>query len=372
VASCSYAARKFGIQSAMPMSRALRLCPQLKIVGHHFRDYIDMSDKVRELLSSYSPLIQPISIDEAFIDLSHQPEPPLVYAKKMQTEIRDHLHLPSSLGVASNKLVAKVATNVGKASVKTGDYPYAIQVVPPGEEAKFLAPLPTDALWGIGPKTAEKLAALGMHTIDDITRFPLRELVRLFGQTGSDLHLRAQGIDNSPVHISHETKSVSHEETFARDVYMDDPLYAALKEQSVSIARQLRKLELQGSTVALKIRWPDFTKITRQVTLPDPTDDAKTIETAARKLLFAHWKPGKKVRLIGVRVSNLRSPSLQPKLWDWNPKEHEKQERLDAALKSLEERYGKPSVLHGSALVSRRDPALWPKRQRIPPDQEEK
>lgn len=354
VASCSYAARKFGIHSAMPMSRAVRLCPQLKIVRHHFRDYTDLSAKVMDLVSSYSDLVQPISIDEAFVDVSHQPEPGVIYARKIQTEIRDHLHLPSSLGVASNKLVAKVATNVGKASSKSGNYPFAIQVVPPGEEATFLAPLPADALWGIGPKTAEKLAGLGIHTVGDITRYPLRELIRLFGQTGSELHFRAQGIDHSPVHITHETKSISHEETFARDTNREPELLQVLAEQCVSISKQLRKLNLQGGTVAIKIRWPDFSKISRQLTLAEPTDDAKVIEEAARKLWAAHWKVGRRVRLLGVRVSNLAPPSFQPKLWDWNPKEFEKQQRLEEALRSIQQRFGAASVQHASALQEKR------------------
>lgn len=349
VATCSYAARKFGIHSAMPMARALRLCPELKIVRHHFRDYTDMSHKVMDLLGSYSDLVQPISIDEAFIDISHLPEPGLVYAKQLQTQIRDHLHLPASLGVASNKLVAKIATNVGKASVKTGNYPFAIQVVPHGQEAAFLDPLPTDALWGIGPKTAERLAALGMHTIGDIARYPLQDIVRLLGQTGSALHFRAQGIDESPVHVSHETKSVSHEETFARDTNNEAELLQVLSDQCISISKQLRKLNVHCNTIAIKIRWPDFSKITRQLTLPDPTSDAKLIEEAARKLWAAHWR-GRKVRLLGVRASNLTPPSFQPKLWDWNPKEFEKQERLDTALKSLQDRFGAGSLVAASGL----------------------
>lgn len=350
VATCSYAARKFGVHSAMPMARALRLCPELKIVRHHFRDYTDMSRKVMDLLSSYSDMVQPISIDEAFVDISHLPEPGLVYAKQLQTQIRDHLHLPSSLGVASNKLVAKVATNVGKASVKTGNYPFAIQVVPHGQEAAFLAPLPSDALWGIGPKTAERLAGLGIHTVGDIARYPLQDLVRLLGQTGSALHFRAQGIDDSPVHVSHETKSVSHEETFARDVSNEAELMQVLSEQCVSISKQLRKLNLHCSTVAIKIRWPDFSTIGRQLTLPDPTSDPKLIEEAARKLWATHWKAGRKVRLLGVRASNLTPPSFQPKLWDWDPKEFEKKERLDTALKTVQERFGAGSLVAASGL----------------------
>jgi DNA polymerase-4 len=350
VASCSYAARNYGIHSAMPMARAMRLCPQLKIVRHHFRDYTQLSDQVMELMNNYSSLVQPISIDEAFLDLSHQPEEGLFYARRLQQEIRDQLHLPASLGVACNKLVAKVATNVGKASNHTNDYPNAIQVVPPGEEAAFLAPLPSDALWGVGAKTAEKLAQFGIHTIGDIASYPLSELERLFGQTGTDLHFRAQGIDDSPVHVSYETKSVSHEETFARDTHDEKVLRATLREQSQSIGRQLRKLELYGSTVKLKLRWPDFTTITRQTTLAAPMDDAKQIETAALDLLRAHWKPGRKIRLLGVGVSNLGPRGHQLILWDWNPKVFEKQQRLENALKTIQKRYGDSSVRRASAL----------------------
>lgn len=350
VATCSYAARQFGLHSAMPMSRAVRLCPELIIVHHHFKDYMEYADQVRDLMRSYSPVVQPISIDEAFIDVSHQTEPGFFYAKELQGKIRKNLGLPSSLGVASNKLVAKIATNVGKAANQTGNYPNAIQVVPDGEEAAFLGPLPADALWGVGAKTAEKLAELGIHTIGDIAAYPLKELERRFGQVGNYLHYRSQGIDISPVHVSLETKSISHEETFARDVSDGQVLRAAIHEQSQSIGKQLRRHELFGSTVALKIRWPDFTKITRQSTLPQPTDDGEQIEAMALELLNKHWKSGKPVRLIGVRVSNLRPPSQQLVLWDWNPKEVEKQERLQKAIETLQSRYGQAAVSKGTKL----------------------
>ena len=350
VASCSYAARKYGIHSAMPMARAVRLCPELKIVRHHFSDYVKLSDQVMDLMSNYSSLVQPISIDEAFLDLTHLPEEGLQYAKRLQNEIRTHLGLPSSLGVASNKLVAKVATNVGKAASQTDGYPNAIQVVPPGEDAAFLAPLPSDALWGVGPKTAEKLADLGIQTIGDIAAYALNELERLFGQIGSDLHRRAQGIDDRPVHVSYETKSVSHETTFSRDTHDEKQLRAAVHEHCQSIGRRLRKLELYGSTVKLKLRWPNFTTITRQTTLPEPTDDSKKIERAAFELLNAHWKPGRKLRLLGVGVSKLGPPGHQLSLWDWNPKQFEKQERLEKALKMLQSRYGEEAVQAASHL----------------------
>jgi DNA polymerase-4 len=350
VATCSYAARKFGIHSAMPMARAVKLCPQLKIVHHGYKNYSDLSDQVMDIMNSYSPVVQPISIDEAFIDLTHLPEEGLYYAKKLQAEIRTNLGLPASLGVASNKLVAKIATNVGKASSDGDDYPNAIQVVPPGEEAAFLAPLPTDALWGVGAKTAEKLAEFGLHTIGDIAAYPERELERRFGQIGSYLHLRAQGIDTSSVHVSHETKSVSHEETFAQDTNDERRLREVIRYHSQSIGKRLRKLELYGSTVKVKLRWPDFTTITRQNTLPEPSDDPKQIEKMALEIFRKYWKSGRKVRLLGVGVSNLGPPSKQLILWDWNPKEAAKQEGLQTAIKALRAKYGEATVSSGNKL----------------------
>ncbi|MEX1143502.1 MAG: DNA polymerase IV [Anaerolineales bacterium] len=349
VATCSYAARKYGIHSAMAMAKAVRLCPPLLIVHHHYKEYTELSDQVHDLISTYSPLVQPISIDEAFADLTHLPEEGVFYAKQLQIEIRSRFGLPVSLGVATNKLVAKVATNVGKAAHKADGYPNAIQVVPPGEEAAFLSPLPSDALWGVGPKTAERLAELGIYTVGDIAAFPARELERHFGQHGSDLHRRAQGIDDSPVHTSHETKSVSQEETFARDINDENHLRAVIREQAESVGRRLHYLELYGGTVKLKLRWPDFTTITRQSTLSKPTDDPKQIDDLAVQLFLRNWK-GRKIRLLGVGVSNLGLASQQLVLWDWNPKDAVKQERLQTAIASLQARYGEAALGKASKL----------------------
>ena len=168
VASCSYAARQFGVRSAMPMSEAVRCCPNLIIVGNARGEYSRMSGRVMAYLHDMSPLVEQISIDEAFLDVSDLPDEAEILARRLQSTICTELDLPCSLGVATNKLVAKIANDVGKVRVRSGDYPNAITVVPPGEEAAFLAPLPVRALWGVGPKTAERLAAWGMNTIGDI------------------------------------------------------------------------------------------------------------------------------------------------------------------------------------------------------------
>jgi DNA polymerase-4 len=350
VASCSYAARAYGIRSAMPMAQAVRLCPELINVRHSFGHYSEFSKQVMDILRTYSPQIQAISIDEAFLDLSHMPEAGEFYAKHVQREIRRQLSLPSSIGVASNKLVAKIATNVGKAKHKGAGYPNAIHVVPPGSEAAFLAPLPSDALWGVGPKTAEKLSELGIHTIGDIAAYSFDELERRFGQIGRYLHRRAQGIDDSPIRTSRETKSVSHEVTYREDTHDGDKLRETIKRHAQSISKRLRKLGLYGSTVKLKIRWPDFTTISRQVTLAEPSDKESEIEAAALGLLSKYWKAGRKVRLLGVGVSGLGPASKQLNLWDWDPQAQAKKERLETALSGLEERFGSKAVYRASKL----------------------
>ena len=350
VASCSYAARMHGIRSAMPMSKAMRLCPDLIRVRHTYGGYSEYSRQVMDILHSYSPSVQPISIDEAFLDLSHMPREGTFYAREIQREIRHQLSLPSSMGIASNKLVAKIATNVAKANHKGSDYPNAILAVPPGEEAAFLAPLPTDALWGVGPKTAEKLAELGLRTIGDIAAFPFDDMERRFGQVGRYLHKRAQGLDERPVRVSRETKSVSHEVTYPQDIADEEQLRKTIQRQAKSISKRLGKLNLYGSTVKIKLRWPDFTTFTRQRTMPKPSDDAQTIEALALELFYKHWKPGRKVRLLGVGVSELGPPSRQLSLWDWDSAEHAKKERLHDALKEIEHKFGERAVQHADKL----------------------
>lgn len=348
VASCSYPARRLGIHSAMPMSQAVRLCPHLIIVPARHGAYSAVSRQVMARLAAVTPLVEQISIDEAFLDVSERPEDPELLARQLQETIRRELSLPCSLGVASNKLVAKIANNVGKAGVRLRrgheGPPNAVQVVPPGEEAAFLAPLPCDELWGVGPKTAERLRSLGIYTIGDLARTPEAVLVQHFGKNGQDFARHARGLDDRPVVTEHERKSVSQETTFDRDVANGDMLRRTLREQAAEVSRALKRKQLAGATVKLKLRWPDFTTITRQTTLRAATDDAQTIAAAALQLFEREWG-GWPVRLIGVGVSGFRAE--QKTLWD---QPDEREERLAAAMQALRARFGSSSIRRASDL----------------------
>jgi DNA polymerase IV len=347
VASCSYAARRLGIHSAMPMSQAVRRCPHLIIVPADHRLYGEVSRKVMALLYELTHLVEQLSIDEAFLDVSGHPESAPTLAARLQERIRMELDLPASFGVATNKLVAKTATDVGKAAVATGDYPNAIQVVPPGEEAAFLAPLPARALWGVGPKTAERLAEMGINTIGDIARFPVSILEQHFGKNGRDLHVRAQGIDERPVETERETKSISQETTFTQDVSDGERLHRVLRDQALQVSRRLRQSNLAGTTVKIKLRWSDFTTLTRQASLEQPTQDAEEITRIVGRLLDRHRPPGRAVRLIGVGVSGLGPPVRQMTIFDLPS---EKDEKIDVALRALRKRFGDDAVRRASDL----------------------
>ena len=349
VASCSYAARKMGVRSAMPMSRAIRLCPGLIIVSGHHRIYGEVSKQVMDILHQTSGLVEQISIDEAFLDISDVRDEVQRFARGLQARIRDELHLPSSIGIAPNKLVAKIATEVGKAlalkRIKEqglAEPPNAVTVVGLGEEAAFLSPLPADMLWGVGPKTSARLTELGIHSIGDLAKWPEKELIRLFGENGRELSRHAKGIDNRPITTERETKSISQETTFSVDVRDDKVLQKTIREQSASVASQLRKQELAGSTIKLKIRWPDFTTLTRQTTLGHRTDQEDEIYKASLDLMNTVRKPNQAVRLIGVGVSGLGQPIRQLGLWDTNS---EKSRKLQEALDTLKEKYGR-DVIH--------------------------
>ncbi len=345
VSSCSYPARRFGVRSAMPMSRALRLCPDLLVVSGAYSAYRQHSEQVMGILGEYTALIEQISIDEAFLDLSDLPQDGADLAREIQRAINTRLNLPCSLGVARNKLVAKIASDYGKGQHKGEGYPNAITVVPAGEEAQFLSGLPVLALWGIGPKTAAILKDMGVQTIGDLANMPEATLAHRFGVTGHELWLRARGIDDRPIETEHAAKSISQEVTFERDVREGERLRQTLRSLSEGVAFRLRSVKLCAATIKLKLRWEDFTTPTRQVSLSQPTDQDGVILAAALGLFEELWEKGRPVRLLGVGASRLTPAAHQLGLWD-TP--NQKERRLLEALDELRERFGEQVIKRGN------------------------
>ena len=338
VASASYPAREYGIHSAMPTAQALRLCPDLLVISGHRSDYSRYSKAVMAILEQAAPIIEQISIDEAFLDLGTGEVDGETIAADLQNEIMEKLELPTSWGVASNKLIAKVASDLGK--------PQGLVVVPAGQEAEFLAPLPVQRLWGVGPKTAEQLAKYGIKRIGDITKIPSDRLQAMFGERGLDLAARARGEDNRPVVSEHEPKSMSAETTFSKDVNQADALEATLLGLSEEVGRRLRQAGYAGSTVKLKLRWPDFTTLTRQQQLTQPTDLDDEIFLAAKQLLHQVWRVGRAVRLIGVGLTDLGPPVRQLNLFDQS---WQRDEKLLEAVDKIRKKYGSSSLRRGGS-----------------------
>ena len=351
VSSCSYAARKFGVHSAMPMARALSLCPELIVIHHRHGLYGEYSNKVMDILRSYTPLFQQVSIDEAFLDVSDLPKPAGVIAREIQERVDREVHLPCSLGVATNKLVAKVANDFGKSQVKSGQAPRQITIVPPGEEAAFLAPLEVQALWGIGPKTSQKLHGQGIHTIGQLAALSIAELEAYFGNNALEMHARALGIDPSPVHSEREVKSVSNEVTFTKDTTDSEVLRQTLRALADKVGYRLRQAGLAGSVVQIKLRYSNFETLTRQTALPQPTNLDDEIYAAAEKLFEANIIPTRAVRLIGIGVSRLTPPFRQLSLWDDDQAEKEK---LANAIDQLKEKYGQDVIKRASMMSESR------------------
>ena len=271
VAAASYEARRFGVHSAMPMSVALRQCPHAVIVRPRFDRYREVSDQIRAIFLGMTPLVEPLSLDEAYLDVTAVVTPDRSaesIAREIKSRVRMDVGLTISVGVSTCKSVAKVASDFDK--------PDGLTVVPPGDEGAFLAPLAVRKLWGIGPKTAARLEAEGVRTIGQLAAKPEEWFSRSFGKRGPEIRLMSMGQDDHPVSTERETKSVSAETTLAEDVSELEELRAIVRRQSERVARHLDGIGLQGRTVTLKLRLSDFTTFTRQVTLPAPVSDASS------------------------------------------------------------------------------------------------
>lgn len=296
IASASYEARAFGVRSAMPSGRALRLCPDLKIVGHTWSRIRECSKQVMAILAEYGPVEQ-MSVDEAYVDLSDRPDP-IPLAAVVRERVKAETGLPASVGLATSKLVAKVASDFDK--------PQGCTIVRPGTEAAFLAPLPVRVIWGIGPRTAERLATLNIRTCGELAAADVLLLRMQFGKQGEEMQARAQGIDDRLVQPERgPAKSISQEWTFSTDVADPEILAARLQKMCARVAAQVQKQELVAYTVYVKFRAPDFTTFTRQKTVPVGLDREADIVQLAHAIWQENWPAGQPMRLLGVGVSKL-------------------------------------------------------------------
>lgn len=352
VASCSYAARMYGVRSAMPMGQAKRLCADLVVVPARHNIYAKHSQKVMAYLGDITPLVEQLSIDEAFLDVTGIKGGGEGVARQIQHEVMEQFHLPCSLGVASNKLVAKIANNIGKGRHRNPQPPRAIEIVPHGDEARYLAPLPIRELWGVGAKTAQHLQQLSIETIGDIAAQKQQFMIHHFGKHGYDMWRHAQGIDNRPVETEHEAKSISKETTFSRDEHNPDELRRVIRLLSEQVGRRVRRDDLRGSTIKLKLRYADFSTITRQITLPHPTHDDVVIIERALALFDGNWKTGEAVRLLGVGISNFEDAPQQLSLFKTD--DDKKKKALQNTLDELRERFGDHSVKRAEDMKRRK------------------
>ena len=302
VAAASYPARKFGIHSAMPMSRAKRLCKNLIILPPNFKSYKTYSIIVMKILEIESDLVEQISVDEAFMDVTSRISDwneAVNIAKVLQNKLSVNLGLSSSLGVATNKMVAKIASDYNK--------PNGLTVVLPGEEKSFLAPLKPQKISGIGPKMAEKLSKMNVNTIRDLNKIPLNILVANFGKTGTVMAQWAQGIDDRPIQISREIKSISNERTFPKDISSKNELIMVLTQLCEKVTSRLIEKKLSAKRVFIKVRYYDFDTHTSQKSLVESTDSIEKIKDVAKDLFIYSWADKKPIRLLGVGVSNFEN-----------------------------------------------------------------
>jgi len=347
VAAANYVVRRFGVHSAMPTSTALRLCPQAIVLPVRMSYYAGISEQIREILFRSTPLVEPLSLDEAFLDVTGSE--PLFgssseIALRIKQEIRQETGLVASVGVAPTKFLAKIASDLKK--------PDALVVVPPDQVQQFLDPLPVARLWGVGGATGREFQRIGVRTIGDIRRLSRETLIQQFGQLGNRFWELAHGQDDRQVIPDREARSISHETTFPVDLQDAQILLSWLQELTEQVARRLRRCELRGRTVHLKLRFADFRTITRSQTLSDSTARTDDLWSVASQLLqqclpSAHQG----IRLLGMGISGLESRQRPRQLSLFETEEDQKRERLDSVADQVQDKFGRHMLMRGSGLL---------------------
>jgi len=361
VAAASYEARPFGVHSAMPMAQAMRRCPQAIVVPPRRRAYEEASGRIFAIFRRYTPLVEGLSVDEAFLDVTGSRAlfgDGETIAARIRAEIRQETDLTASAGVAPNKFVAKIASDQDK--------PNGLTVVPPGEVVRFLAPLPIERMWGIGPKASERLRLLGYDTLGDLAAADPDALERHLGSWGREVNRLAQGVDDREVEPDREAKSVGAEETYDQDLTTRAEIEKTLLRHASRVARRLHEAGISAGRVTVKIKYADFTLKTRQLRLSEPVDDAASLYDAARSLLDRFPLAGRPVRLTGVSAGDLQDGPPPPTLFADARKE--KRRAVESAMASLRARFGDDVSLTRADLLDapgREDPGI-PRRLPAP------
>lgn len=356
VSTCSYEARVFGVRSAMPSVRAATLCPDAIWAPPRFERYKELSDAVFAILRDESPSVQPVSVDEAYLDVTpgeFSAEDPVAILERVRARIAE-LGITASAGLSTSRSVSKIASDFDK--------PDGLTVVRPGDEAAFLAPLPVRAMPGIGPKAADRLAAAGVHTLGQLAAVDEVTARHLMGSFGPGLVVRAQGRDERGVTVRDPVKSVSAERTFGADIRDIDEVSAALASLGERVGRRLRRKGLSGHTVTVKVRYSDFTTRTAQRTLPRASDDETEFHAIALELLRGLWSPGVGVRLLGLGLSGFGERAQQldllaaPPAGDSEPSASVRP-GLVRGIDAVRARFGDAAVRYGKDLTAPRQPA---------------
>ncbi|TGE33287.1 DNA polymerase IV [Desulfosporosinus sp. Sb-LF] len=342
VSAASYEARKFGVHSAMPLAEACRRCPQAVFLPVNFPKYREASFHIRQIFLTYTPMVEPLSLDEAFLDVTGSTSlfgPAETIALTIKQRIQQELNLTASVGLGCNKFLAKLASDLRK--------PNGFVIVPPDRVQEFLDPLSVERIWGVGKKTAEQLHKLNIRTVRDLRRLEQGFLTRLFGIMGSQLYQLAQGIDDRPVESDRIVKSIGRETTFPTDIADIEVLETALLKLSVEVGRNLRKEMLKGKTITLKARYDDFRTVSRSRTLQRATDLDNVIYQEARNLL-QEVSPKQPLRLIGITLNNL-TDQMEAQLSLFEEPQQER-ENLIKVLDLVNEKYGDHSITRARLL----------------------